>query len=78
VDDSPSNIALRCFQRYSAPHCFKTLSPGTILLLQQVPVVRTSPEDNKRHLDMLTVLERKGILTRGEIVEVIKELRDTK
>jgi hypothetical protein len=28
-------------------------------------------------LALLTVLEKKGILTRGEVIEVIKELRDS-
>jgi len=27
---------------------------------------------------LITVLEKKGILTRQEVIEVIKELRDTK
>ena len=29
-------------------------------------------------LALITVLEKKGILTRGEIIEVIKELKDGK
>ena len=29
-------------------------------------------------LALITVLEKKGILTRGEIIEVIKELKDVK
>lgn len=28
-------------------------------------------------LALITVLEKKGILTRGEIIEVIKEMRDS-
>jgi hypothetical protein len=28
-------------------------------------------------LALITVLEKKGILTRGEVIEVIKELRDS-
>jgi len=29
-------------------------------------------------LALLTVLEKKGILTRGEVLEVIRELRDSR
>ena len=29
-------------------------------------------------LALITVLEKKGILTRGEVIEVIRELRDSR
>ena len=64
--------------------CKDKIGTGLVSMATQLPKEETITMEeivisqSYEMLALITVLEKKGILSRGEIIEVIKELRDSK